>query len=94
MPDVDKLIHAERTAPGGRKGSFDELVVNLPVGAMFEYREAAYVVSPRGYLQWSFGGYGNVEDIEKNEVVKVLTPRSIVQAFAAGFTPEIHASGN
>ncbi|CUI04200.1 hypothetical protein BN2497_3177 [Janthinobacterium sp. CG23_2] len=36
MPDVDKVLHAERCVPGGRKVTFDSLLNELPRGAMFE----------------------------------------------------------
>lgn len=94
MPDVDKVIHSERTVHGGGKGTFDEVVSTLPVGAMFDHKDAVYLVAQRGYLPWSFSGYGAAHQIEDNEVVRVLTPRSVVRAFAAGFQPDVHESGN
>lgn len=92
MPDVDKVLHAERTVPGGGKGTFDAPLSELPRGAIFEYEEAAYLVSARGYLPWSFDGYGEPQDIDAAAVVKVLTPRSVVRAFEAGFAPLVHPS--
>jgi hypothetical protein len=92
MPDVDKVLHAERSVPGGRKVTFDAPLVELPRGAMFEYEKAAYLVLARGYLPWSFEGYGAPKVIDAAAVVKVLTPRSIVRAFAAGFAPIVHQS--
>jgi hypothetical protein len=92
MPDVDKVLHAERSVPGGRKETFDAPLVELPYGAIFEYDGIAYLVSAAGYLSWSFEGYGEPKVIDAAAVVKVLTPRSIVSAFAAGFAPIVHKS--
>lgn len=92
MPDVDKVLHAERSVPGGRKVTFDATLVELPCGAMFEYEETAYLVGTRGYLPWSFEGYGAPKGINAASVVKVLTPRSVVRVFEEGFMPIVHSS--
>lgn len=54
----------------------------------------AYLVTALGYLPWSFSGYGAPNVIDPSTLVKVLTPRSIVRAFAVGFTPTVHSSAN
>jgi hypothetical protein len=92
MPDVDKVLHAERTMPGGGKRTFDAPLAELPQGAMFEHEGNAYLVSARGYLPWSFAGYGAPNDIDAATIVRVLTPRSIVRAFSQGFMPDVHVS--
>ena len=90
--DQDRVLHAERCVTGGRKVTFDAPLVELPRGTMFEYDDVAYLVCARGYLPWSFGGYGSAKEIDGARVVKVLTPRSIVRAFAAGFSPTFRTS--
>lgn len=92
MPDVDKVLHAERSFPGGRKVTFDAPLDELPHGAMFEYEGAAYLVAASGFLPWSFDGYGAIKSIGGTPVVKVLTPQSVVRAFDNGFAPMVHAS--
>lgn len=92
MPAIDSVLHAERCIPGGRKVTFDSPLDALPVGAMFEHQANAYLVAPAGCLPWSFSGYGAATSIGAGEVVNVLTPQSVVRAFAAGFTPQFHPS--
>lgn len=87
MPAIDRVLHTERGVPGGRKVTFDAPLVELPLGAMFEYDEAAYLVAATGYLPWSFDGYGAAKSIDRTSVVKVLTPQSIIRALVGGFTP-------
>jgi hypothetical protein len=94
MPDIDKVIHAERAISGGGKSTYDARLVELPHGAIFEHEDVAYLVSARGYLPWSFSGYGVAQNIDETGLVKVLTPRSIVRAFVAGFTPIVHKSAS
>jgi hypothetical protein len=94
MPDIDKVIHAERAISGGGKRTYDARLVELPHGAIFEYEDVAYLVSFQGYLPWSFSGYGAAQNIDETVLVKVLTPRSIVRTFMAGFTPLVHKSAS
>jgi hypothetical protein len=92
MPAIDRVLHAERCVPGGHKVTFEAPIVELPLGAIFEHEEAAYLVAAAGYLPWSFDGYGASQGIGGAPVVKVLTPQSIIRAFAAGFAPMVHSS--
>lgn len=92
MPDVDEVLHAERSVPGGRKATFDAPLLELPRGAMFEYEGAAYLVAGAGYAPWSFDGYGAAKDIDGASVVKVLTPQSVIRVFDEGFMPVVHSS--
>jgi hypothetical protein len=94
MTDVDRLLHAERARNGGAKVTFDAVLGSLPIGVMFEHQDTAYLVSPRGFLPWSFSGYGERTDMGADATVAVLTPRSVVQAFAHGFEPKFHISVN
>lgn len=93
IPAIDRVLHAERCVPGGRKVTFDAPLVELPRGAMFEY-EAAYLVGSGGYLPWSFDGYGAATTIGPAAVVKVLTPQSVIGVFEEGFIPIVHQSAN
>lgn len=93
MSAIDRVLHAERCVPGGRKVTFEVPLIELPIGAMFEYEEAAYLVASAGYLPWSFDGYGAAVSIGRTAVVKVLTPQSVIKAFVEGFVPIVHSSG-
>ena len=94
IADVDRLLHAERARKDGAKVTFDAALCSLPVGAMFEHQDTAYLVTPHGFLPWSFSGYGGRADMDTAATVAVLTPRSVVQAFAHGFEPKFHSSAN
>lgn len=92
MPAIDRVLHTERCVPGGRKVTFEAPLVELPLGAIFEHEEVAYLVAAAGHLPWSFDGYGVAKDIGGTAVVKVLTPQSVVRAFEEGFMPIVHSS--
>lgn len=92
MPALDRVLHAERSIPGGAKRTYDAPLAELPAGAMFEHGGHAWLVSPRGFLPWSFEGYGAPAGIDGHCLVRVLTPQSMVRAFAGGFPVETHSS--
>lgn len=90
--EVDKVLHAERAISQDVKVTYEAMLVELPIGSMFEHESAAYLVVTLGYLPWSFYGYGALHQFDPRAVVKVLTPRSVVRAFAEGFRPRVHPS--
>jgi hypothetical protein len=94
VSEIDTVLHSERVIRGGGKRTFDARLAELPLGAMFEHDGLAYLVDARGCLQWSFGGYGLPKRIDGATVVQVLTPPSILRAFANGFAPLVHPSAN
>jgi hypothetical protein len=94
MKEVDRFIHQERAISGSGRAAFFAKLSELPLGVMFEYEGQAFLVSERGFLLWSFEGYSAPQKIDDSSSVLVLTPQSIVRAFASGFVPRVHGSAN
>lgn len=92
MPDIDRALHTDRTTDRRDKKTYKAALSELPFGTMFEYEGHAFVVTENGLRPWSFDGYGEARQIAPDVSVAVLTPRSIVQAFSAGFVPLLHAT--
>lgn len=92
LADIDKVLKKDRTDAAGKKVTYEFRLGDLPIGTMFAVDSVAYVVSRRGYLPWSFSGYGAPVEMAADRVVTVLTPRSVVAAFTRGFEPEMHQS--
>jgi hypothetical protein len=92
MPDVDKVLHAERAIRGGGKKTYPCRLSELPRGAMFDLGGVAYAVGLDGVHHWSFSGYGPAVAMDSNATVEVLTPASVVRTFSAGFVPKAHES--
>lgn len=90
--DLDAQLHRERTTRTGIKVTFEAFAGELPLGTMFSMGETSYLVSPRGYLPWSFGGYHPAIALSPDTLVQVLTPKSVVDAFRHGFSPAVHPS--
>jgi hypothetical protein len=94
IADIDKALHAERTRPDRSKRTFIATLSELPPGTFFEHLGQARLVWPTGLLVWSFQGYTQGGALAPNTEVKVLTPRSIVQLYRAGFRPRVHPSAD
>lgn len=94
IAEIDKALHKERARPDRTKRTCRATVSELPPGTFFEHAGQARLVWTTGHLVWSFQGYTRAEPIDPGVEVEVLTPRSIVQLFASGFRPCVHASAN
>lgn len=85
--DMDRIMHRERT--GGSRALAS--LASLPTGAMVEFEGAPWLVAGDELHRWSPEGYGE-RRLRPNEVVQVLTPPATTAAFAAGYSPTLHAS--
>jgi hypothetical protein len=90
--DIDATLHAERLNAEGRKATFKSLVADLPTGAMVRWRDGAYLVLAGRLLRWSLDGYTAAVDVDPDLIVDVLTPRSTLEVFRAGYDADLHES--
>jgi hypothetical protein len=91
--DIDAILHRERIDLQEGRVSREEYVRDLPRGSFVVYQERPFVVTETLLLPWSPFGYG--EGIEKAGLglVRVLTPGSVVNAFRAGYVPQVAVTG-
>jgi hypothetical protein len=92
---IDRQLHDDRLAAGGRARTFEERLASLPDGVFVcvpGTREPLLLW--RGALRpWSPAGYGAPRATPAaGDPVTVLTPRSTVAAIAAGYRPAVHPS--
>lgn len=91
--DIDRLLHAERIGRNGAKLSYEEKLRELPDGVFIDHGGAPLLRWRGRLLAWSFEGYAPARDAPAaGDTVRVLTPRSIVNALAAGLVPQVHGS--
>jgi hypothetical protein len=90
---MDAHLHAERIGADRSKRLFQANINDLPDGV--------FVIGPgneenacllwHGHLHvWSPAGYSRDRARPSAEVVRVLTPRSTVEAIRAGYVPDVH----
>jgi hypothetical protein len=89
--EIDEILHRERMNINGTKSTYTEKPGNLPEGSFIEYNGKPYVVrqSNRAILWTPFGYTDNIILPAVTEV-NVLTPKSIINTFRAGYIPQIH----
>ncbi|MGB1949829.1 MAG: hypothetical protein ACPHQ9_03570 [Marinobacter sp.] len=90
-PELDKVLHEERLA-ANKRVTWTTRLDELPHGAMFLLNNEAHAICGDRVLVWSFAGYCEVSRENGPDMVEVLTPRSVVKAFAGGFKSEFHPS--
>ncbi len=93
--EIDRRLHAERTASDRSRHPFVASMGELPAGeivAVTTWGERAYLMRGDRLLAWSPEGYSDRRRRPKDKAVRVLTPPSTVQAIRAGYVPDIHPS--
>lgn len=92
ITEIDKVLHTERSIPGGKKVMFSAAMSEIPSGTIFEYENTAFLLWKGAIHRWSFDGYTPSSLQVDSQPVNVLTPASIVRMFQNGFMPAVHAS--
>ena len=88
--EIDKILHQERIDRRGGKISYEEAVAALPDGSFIEVNGKACLVAGGKVFRWSPFGYEYEETLLPGQRVRVLTPRSIVNAIRAGYVAQIN----
>ncbi|MBZ9873721.1 hypothetical protein LB542_23080 [Mesorhizobium sp. BR1-1-9] len=94
-PQVDKRLHKERLASGGKPPvvAADELA-GLPDGTMIDGGGDAYALRRGRALRWSFAGYRGARDFDglAGRTLRLLTPPTTVRVLRQGYEPVWHPS--
>jgi len=87
--EIDNILHNERIDARGGKVTYEALLQELPDGTFIEIEGKAWLVAG-GYVHgWTPFGYEKGKVLPGGQRVKVLTPRSIVNAFRSGYVAQI-----
>lgn len=88
---MDSQLHKERVSSERTKKTFEASYGSLPDGTFIELNNGAHLVWENNIYRWSYQGYSRGEDsIAKNQLVKVITPKTIVRMYSSGFKPFVH----
>ena len=91
---IDDVLHQERISRKKLKITFEESINNLPDGTFILYNNQPYLISNDQISLWSPFGYHESVSLPEPESVVVITPRSIVNTFRAGYVPQIAHSAS
>lgn len=95
-PQVDKRLHKERPAAGGRPPAVSANdLAGLPDGAMVADGGNAYALRGGRALRWSFAGYGDPVGFDSfaGRPLRLLTPATTISVLRQGYEPMWHTSG-
>jgi hypothetical protein len=89
---IDDIIHHQRISNQNQKVTYQENAEALPDGTFVLFDDEPYLIKSRKLLQWTPFGYEKDIPLSECEMLKVLTPRSIVNAFRAGYVPAMNTT--
>jgi len=89
-PAMDAVLHRERLASAKKLHPLPRAIEKLPDGTMVQAVEQSFLIAKGKALEWSPSGYRKARSEIRD--AKLLTPPSIVRAFAAGYRPVLHPS--
>jgi len=85
----DDILQAERIDTNNEKVTFEADINDLPDGTFVQLDSQPYLVANHLIHRWTPFGYDKTEVFPSSSKVKVLTPKSIVAAFRAGYQPQL-----
>jgi len=86
---IDDIIHLERLSTDQSKVTYKEQLTILPNGTFVCLQNKAFLVYNSQLYLWTAAGYGKPIAFPDLLTLPVLTPRSVVNMFSAGFLPQI-----
>jgi hypothetical protein len=89
ITEVDTILHQERMNAGKSKVTFPAGISELPDGTFVLLDEKPYLIKGELLYQWTPAGYETGIERPKKIEAAVLTPASIVNAFKAGYVPQM-----
>ncbi|QKJ28590.1 hypothetical protein HQ865_02065 [Mucilaginibacter mali] len=87
--EIDNILQKERIDRKGNKVTYTALAQSLPDGAFIGIDGDPYLIANGQMYGWSPFGYGKGLALPAGKAVTVLTPASIVNAFGAGYKPQM-----
>lgn len=86
---IDDIIHKERIAKDKLKVTYKAGITSLPNGTFIMYDEKPYLILDKQLYAWNPPGYAAPVALPEVKDVTVLTPRSFVNMFSAGYIPQM-----
>jgi hypothetical protein len=87
---IDDVLHGERINKHKSKVTFEENFHNIPNGTFILYNENPFLVMNNQMFLWTPFGYAKEISLPKTNKLIILTPKSVVNTFNAGYSPQIH----
>jgi hypothetical protein len=90
IKDIDEVIHSERIDGNKKKVTNQRMSSTIPEGTFVAVNDYDPYLFSRGRLhRWTPFGYDNTIAMPGASMLTILTPNSIVNAFHAGYAPQV-----
>lgn len=89
---IDGILHLERINSGKSKVTYEGAINRLPDGSFVLFDNKPYLICNGLMYLWSAFGYEKGIAIPDTGILPVLTPKSVVNAFKAGYVPQMALS--
>lgn len=89
IKEIDNILHAERIDKHHLKVTYEANSASLPDGTFVSIEGAPYLLKKELLYLWSPFGYATGIPLPESDKLPVLTPASIVNAFRAGYIPQM-----
>ncbi len=86
---IDEILHRERMDSNRLKITYKENIADIPNGSFVLSNNKSYLIFEKKIYLWSPFGYEKGKSLPATGKLTVLTPRSVVNTFRAGYVPQI-----
>jgi len=86
--EIDDIIHSERIDRKGNKLTFEADIKDLPDGTFILIEDEPYLLADQKIYHWTPFGYDEGITLPSGTIT-VLTPKSVINTFRAGYYPQI-----
>jgi len=86
---IDEILQTERIAADKSKVTYQESIKALPNGTFVVYNHQSFLFKDDYLYAWSSAGYEKGIALPNVNKLQVLTPRSFVNMFKAGYLPQM-----
>jgi hypothetical protein len=90
---IDEIIHMERIDRQNNKVTYQVSHSEIPDGTFVEIDREPYLFAYGRVHRWTPFGYGDDIAMPGDSLITILTPRSIVNSFRAGYVPDMRIDG-
>jgi hypothetical protein len=89
IKEIDEILQRERMASDSSKVIHEEILQELPNGTFVVLKNQPYLLQNTMLFLWTPFGYEKGIGLPATEKLQVLTPKSVVNTFRAGYVPKI-----
>lgn len=86
---IDDILHNERIGRNQSKVLFEQNKENIPNGSFVFFEKNPFLVYNKRLYLWTPFGYDAPVHFPKANKMRMLTPKSLVNTFRAGYEPQI-----